>query len=294
MESRSHRLAMIREGFTIIEVLVTTAIIGLLVALLLPAVQLARENARRVQCCSNMRQIGIAFASYCEVYRVFPGSHQRDDWHLKLAGFLELNMETRQSPIYACPSDGLSRGVWNFVQQQSYHGNNGVNRGEPGDGFLGFRDRWVGPADVTDGLSNTAAFSERLAFPPSQVMADTDLYAPLSPRVKRLLFYYTSATLTSIEAFAEECEYRPVDFSYSWLAPGYYTHILPPNHNNCTNGLHTDPEPFAVTASAEHPSGANVALGDGSVRFIASSVDRKVWWALGSRNGNETITLPGF
>ncbi|MEO2047552.1 MAG: DUF1559 domain-containing protein [Pirellulales bacterium] len=68
-----------RSGFTLVELLVVIAIIGILVALLLPAIQAARESARRTQCLSNIRQIGIALHNYESAQKVFPAGMQFDE-----------------------------------------------------------------------------------------------------------------------------------------------------------------------------------------------------------------------
>ena len=61
-----------RTGFTLVELLVVIAIIGLLVALLLPAVQAAREAGRRASCSNNLHQMGVALANYCSQFSVYP------------------------------------------------------------------------------------------------------------------------------------------------------------------------------------------------------------------------------
>ncbi len=97
-----------KRGFSLIELLVVVAIIGILIALLLPAVQAARSAARRTNCASNLRQIGLAIRGYADSHRGrFPdNAHTGESWIYTIAPYMENVDEIR-----ICPDDpkGLDR-----------------------------------------------------------------------------------------------------------------------------------------------------------------------------------------
>ena len=103
----------LNRGFTLIELLVVIAIIAVLIALLLPAVQQAREAARRSQCKNNMKQIGLAFHNYHDTMTVFPmgvGWNDMPNWRIGLLPYLD------QAPLYNnLPGIRTGNGFWSHA-----------------------------------------------------------------------------------------------------------------------------------------------------------------------------------
>ncbi len=185
-----------RTGFTLIELLVVIAIIAILIALLLPAVQQAREAARRTQCKNNLKQLGLAMFNYHDAYTVFPpagtylGNYpaaQAGHWspQARLLPYIEqanlsnlinfsLGYSTQTTvsavrvPIFICPSetnDKMNGNHWPIT----YAANVGEwlvwdpVSGNIGSGAFGPNSK-TGVRDFTDGTSNTLAYAEVRAF----------------------------------------------------------------------------------------------------------------------------------
>jgi prepilin-type N-terminal cleavage/methylation domain-containing protein len=312
-----------RRGFTITEVIVVLAIIGIMVSLLLPAVQGSREAARRLSCHNNARQVILAVHAFENTHGYYPrsflgfGQDERGQETLfnlsaagQILGFLEQSsladqvaeagipgfgqgldhLEWGHLPVdapqvFRCPADGFAVG-----RAKSYrfcYGPVPRNRGDQGNVFGG--PRLMRPADVSDGLSHTAFISERL------VAVGTD------PRERRNPLFLPESTdlietCVQMNQAGEVMETPlglPSPMGTRWLAgaglhDGYY-HIFPPNSawKDCIKSLG---QRSIVTARSNHPDSVVVAFGDGSVRPVANSVDLTIWRAWSTRAGGEVIS----
>ena len=303
----SHRRA---RGFTLVELLVCMAITGLLAALLLPAIQWSRERARSLHCKSNLHQLGIAAHSYHADHGVFPVNSEPYVRMLPYLGeqpfYAAIQANRGFVPgvgklvaVFNCPSDAALQFPKRFG---SYELNDG-SRFRP-YGSNGIRETtlfykpFTGMADVTDGLSQTAFFSEQLVrwwSPSVSEIAATP----------RRFIWETPSTLTGandLEAFVSDCRDRrtsvwltaPSIYSTGWDDPRTegYNHLMTPNSVPCYNGpvypgVSVYPEHCSLPATSLHSGGVNVLLADGSVRFIMDSIDLNVWRALGTRNEND-------
>lgn len=294
-----------RSGLTLLELIVVIAIIGILMALLLPAVQYAREMSRRIQCSSNLRQFFTAVSLYEASWRVFPpgANLQYHSVHYTCLPYLEqtalveaaLADPTLSVPFYLCPSDGgapvitsVKRATTNYVCNSGtwWHAQRGF------DGPFRWWDDWakggppLGAADMTRGLSNTSGLSEI-------IHADGTWH-----RMK--VHWETPQTFTSyaqIDDFCKYCTGLPADPRQAGMVGNrflkgaewkngsvsitLFNHVTPPNAPSCLN--HDSVIDAAISASSFHDGIVFVAYLDGHVSTCSDQIDIATWRSLAPR-----------
>ena len=318
-----------RPGFTLVELLVVIAIIGILIALLLPAIQAAREAARRAQCKNNLKQIGLALQNHVDARRAFPGGSYYSStkppglpgvltWAGNLLPYLEAstlynafnqkltlkdaaNQKVVETIVngYICPSDPKSSeplltgrataaenptacmGLWYVASSGPTCPDNCL----------------VGP-DNTPSPTNFNCQGCNYGTSQGGVCATYKIGPPFAglfgrdPRGVKLRECRDglSKTFAVGETLPEHSVYNGLHMHNN---PVYTTH-WPLNSMVTDNGTQAGDGAGrpAMSFKSVHPSGAHMAMGDGSVQFLEESIDYRLWNALGTRAGGEAAALP--
>jgi len=300
-----------RSAFTLVELLVMIAIIGSLVSLLLPAVQAAREAARRLSCQSNLRQLGIAITNFETANKYFPPSSwavsaASDPWsgQARLLPYVEGDTLFQKVDFSKPYSDQANKDLFppNGVPQHfplSYGLCTGIfkvydpaTKTDGGTAFAPFAK--LGASVFSDGLSNTLAISEIKAFNPrSQDIANLSDPPPSSPAAAAALVNPAKFAQTG---HTEWCCGRTLQTGFTTAFPP--NTVVPYQHTDgitydvdicgSREGLSTTTATYAtVTSRSYHAGIVSSAFMDGSVRVTANSIDGSLWKSLSTRAGSE-------
>jgi len=295
-------------AFTLVELLVVIAIIGILVALLLPAVQAAREAARRTQCSNNLKQLALASHGYHDNFEILPYSPSANNINQSLA--------QRRSWVVALLPHIEQQNIFDALDM-TLQGNKGANVPLiqqnlqavlcPSDGGAATplvtelsQNKWTGAGDIPVALISYAANSgdhrnaTGVGHPPSWA---NDTYDGNSLRGVIGRFAWsasfahirdgTSNTFLYGEIVPSWCQW------HAWGLQSWSTTAHPLNHQNIamsqSNGWQADP---CITFRSLHPGGATFAYCDGSVSFLADGIDGVAYRAQASRKGGEAVAIP--
>lgn len=310
-------------GFTLVELLVVIAIIGVLVALLLPAVQQAREAARRMQCSNNIKQVGLALHNYHDTYLVFPPGKVGPDF----PGVLDTASSVRRL--------GWSPLIYPFIEQGNVHElfkpymNGDIGAGSPAT--------WAGadvripslncPSDPSGdrsiGLTSGGAERVRAYHSYAGCMGSTGTMVGSDNSGNNLngIFYSASRTSfrditdgTSNTAMVGEIRLAEADralsgdsgddwrgYAFNMAGPNvWFSTRNPPNTGTadqlirCRQDLldmpclKTSTNMYLHTRSM-HPGGVQIGLADASVRFMPETINTLTFQGLGARNDGNVL-----
>jgi prepilin-type N-terminal cleavage/methylation domain-containing protein len=313
-----------RRGFTLIELLVVIAIIAILVALLLPAVQQAREAARRAQCKNNMRQLGLAAHLYHDTNKMIPpglitflsapayGGYAAQGTGIFLLPYIEQgNLYNRYDhnkgfdhidnqfvvntpiPIYSCPSTpgGTKIMPSNNAFASAFGGSptqNGTNTVATTD-YNGIR--WV--YDVNSN-KNTGMMSHVWAFPPpTYSIYETTRFRDCTDGLSNTLLYLEMAGRPDLyrrgTAVGGQVTWAQALWSAPWsFSTGIDIYTSSPDGTTqggpCIINCTNEWQPFSF-----HSGGVQITLADGSARFLSENLDGQIFWALSGRQDGRVV-----
>ncbi len=321
-----------RSGFTLVELLVVIAIIGILVALLLPAIQAAREAARRAECTNKLKQLALAAQNYHDTHQVLPAgkldrsynNSNRLPWAVALLPFMELqavyemwdhtvderhgnNNEARRISLseHLCPSDITSPGDVARPQNSdqanyaisSYVGISGRSNGHHAGGS-GRHGTWDG--DEYHHLTRSGRSGWRGVF---HVVLTRSNRGGDIPVFSNMTFASIQDGTSNTLMFSERHQAQDFNRRATYWASAQWTNslgtIMPRGHLlQVVPSFHRCQEiaernhECARGLGSYHPGGLNFALADGAVRFISEDVNAEVISGLASVQGGELVQVP--
>jgi prepilin-type N-terminal cleavage/methylation domain-containing protein/prepilin-type processing-associated H-X9-DG protein len=311
VKSYSAIVTRIRCAFTLVELLVVIAIIGVLVALLLPAVQAARESGRRMQCGNHLKQIGLAMHNYHDVHQTLPSAcaffypprpfgtwaafilpyldeqtvYDRFDFNVMLTEPVNRTAVSALISTYICPSDALSERPLMGGRIQTF---------QNPENSMGM---WY-PVSLGPSYDRYCAFCSCAGSPdcyccptmsPYGTLGDTIGLFGRHPRSIRFAEVRDglSRTILAGDTLPSQCTYNG---AYHQNFPMAATNIPLNTFNSTIDGEDTLWWSGCGYKSM-HPGGANFVLADGSVHFLSEELDFKVYNALGTRAGSEVYDV---
>ncbi len=297
----------VRRGFTLIELLVVIAIIAILVALLLPAVQQAREAARRSSCKNNLKQIGLALHNYHDTHSVFPpGSiHGRTQlsWHVFILPFIEqsalydtFNFESASGigdtsttatqtklNTYMCPSGTVLLQSGTNDHTTHYYGNGGPKN------FDGQTPTFTCSGQSSSNECLTATLTAHGGY------AQQGLFSRNSRIKFRDITDGTSNTIAVMEisftrtgSGTAATHYRRWTRGSNGTAGASFKNVLHPINSTTYNNSNNFND---VSMGSNHKGGCQVVMADGAVKFVSENVDMNSLRATASRDGGEVNTI---
>jgi len=313
-------------GFTLVELLIVIAIIGILISMLLPAVNSAREAARRMSCNNNLRQTALAIHAYHEAHSELPvgaygccwgtwqaailpyveqlnlaemyheeGKYDNPDTSYRYSGAKNTPVTKQQLSVFTCPSDGphpTTLAGYEGITSHNYAANYGNT---------GFLAGYPNQNEAVDDYSGVA-----FGGAPFTMAGGPAIEA------KAMKFAHIRDGQSNTLMLAEVIQGQGNDLrGFSWWAygAGFMTYLAP-NTNEpdvmqgagyCDNGNASNPpciaphsasQPMTVASRSRHPGGVVVAMCDGSTHWVSNDIALDTWRSLSTMRGNEVVSLP--